>query len=97
MCLILILMIFSARLGAVFWWLVQPNRWESAFESWVWPVLGIVFLPWTTIMWVAVAPFGNVAGADWLWLMLGLFADFASYASSGYGGRQRYSSSSSTY
>ena len=93
MCLLLVLMMFSARLGAMFWWIFQPGRWDSAFGSWVWPSLGIAFLPWTTIMWVAVAPFGNAYGADWLWLSMGVFLDIASYASSGYGGRSRYSSS----
>ena len=91
MCLVLLLTIFSARLGAIFWWLIEPNRWDAAFGSWLWPVLGIAFAPWTTIMWVAVAPFGNVTGWDWLWLGMGFMLDLASYAGGGYGGRSRYS------
>jgi hypothetical protein len=93
MCLFLILLCFSPRIAGAFWWIVAPGRWDSAFGSWLWPVLGLVFLPWTTIMWVSVAPFGNVSGADWLWLSLGVFADLMSYASSGYGGRNRYATS----
>jgi hypothetical protein len=91
MCLFLILLAFSPRLAAVFWWIFQPTRWDTAFGSWLWPLLGIVFLPWSTIMWVTVAPFGNVAGTDWLWLGLGFMADLVSYSSGGYGGRRRYS------
>ena len=92
MCLFLILLVFSPRLAALFWWLFEPERWDSSFESWLWPVLGIIVLPWTTIMWVAVAPFGNVNGADWMWLSIGVLVDLLSYASNGYGGR-RYTSS----
>ena len=89
MCFFLILLLFSPRIAAVFWWLIEPNRWESAFSSVIWPILGILFLPWTTLMFVAVAPFGNVAGVDWMWLGFGFLADLMSYASNGYGGRNR--------
>jgi hypothetical protein len=68
-------------------------RWQSAFSDfaggniwWLWPVLGIVFLPWTTIMYVIVAP-GGIVSWDWLWLGLMLVADIASY--SGGAGRKR--------
>ena len=90
MCFFLILLAISPRIAAVTWWIFRPERWDSAFSSWLWPVVGIVFLPWTTIMWVTVAPFGNVSGTDWLWLGLGFMADVVSHASSGYGGRRRY-------
>jgi hypothetical protein len=91
-CLVLILAIFSPRLGAALWWLIQPDRWDTAFGSWIWPVLGIIFLPWTTIMWVTVAPFGNAYGADWLWLAIGFMVDVVSWAGNGFGGRRQYSS-----
>jgi hypothetical protein len=36
------------------------------------------------MMYVAVAPNG-LTGFDWIWIALGVFADFASYAGSAYG------------
>jgi hypothetical protein len=90
MCLVAILMLFSARLAGVLWWLLEPNRWELAFNgSWLWPVVGLIFLPWFTIMWVAVAPTGNPNGIDFMWLGLALLGDFISYSGSGYGNRDR--------
>jgi hypothetical protein len=79
------------RIAGALWWLFQPLRWQSAFAEWtslwwIWPVLGLIFLPWTTIMYVIVAP-GGVIGWDWLWLGLMLFSDIASYA--GGAGRKR--------
>jgi hypothetical protein len=74
-----VLCIFGA-----FWWLFQPLRWEKAFSSWagdlwwIWPIIGIIFLPWTTIMYVIVAP-GGLVSWDWLWLGIMLFFDVAPY------------------
>jgi hypothetical protein len=84
-CAFLSLVILGPRIFGAFWWLFQPLRWEEAFRNfaqgdlwWIWPVLGIIFLPWTTIMFVIVAP-GGIVSWDWLWLGLMLVADIASY------------------
>jgi hypothetical protein len=89
MCLFFCTLLLGPRVAIIFWWIIQPGRWESAFSSFVFPALGFIFLPWTTLMWVAVAPFGNVAGWDWFWLFLSLLADFSSWSSSGYYNRGR--------
>ena len=89
MCLFLLLILFGPRLAGVFWWIAAPARWDHAFKGWGWPVLGLLLLPWTTIMFVAVAPYGNVDGADWVWLALGVAADLLSHIGEAYGGRQR--------
>ena len=49
-------------------------------------MLGIVFLPWTPIMYVIVAPSG-VDGVEWLWLGLMVVVDIASYTG-GFGRKQ---------
>ena len=92
-CAFLILALLGPRIFGPIWWLIQPGRWEAAFRNifsgdlwWIWAVLGIVFLPWTTIMFVIVAP-GGVVGFDWVWLGLMLVVDIASY--SGGIGRKR--------
>jgi hypothetical protein len=90
MCLVVILLLFSARLADVVWWILEPNRWDRAFDgSWVWPVLGIIFLPWTTLMWVLVAPTGDPTGVDWLWLGLAFVFDLFNYSGGGYTNRNR--------
>jgi hypothetical protein len=48
--------------------------------------LGIVFLPWTTIMYVLVSP-GGMNGFDWVWVGLMFAADILSYGG-GYGRKQ---------
>jgi hypothetical protein len=85
-CFFVILLFLGPRFAIPIWWLLQPARWNAAFQSFIWPLLGFIFLPWTTLMFVAVAPFGNVAGSDWLWLALAFFGDLMSF---GFGGRAR--------
>ena len=84
-CFLLILVFLGPRIAGPIWWLIQPIRWEAAFRNfaggnlwWIWPILGIVFLPWTTIMYVLVAP-GGVLGWDWLWLGIMLVFDILWY------------------
>jgi hypothetical protein len=84
MCLFLIVLLTGPRMGIIFWWLIQPSRWNSAFDTIIVPVLGFLFLPWTTLMFVAVAPFGNVGGADWIWLALAFFFDLMSFGLGGW-------------
>jgi uncharacterized BrkB/YihY/UPF0761 family membrane protein len=93
-CAFLALVLLGPRVFGAFWWIFQPARWQLAFSSffgggslwWIWPVLGIIFVPWTTIMYVIVAP-GGVVGWDWFWIGLMLVADIASYG--GGAGRKR--------
>ena len=85
-CAFLVLVTLGPRVLNAIWWLVDPVRWQAAFFSWpitwwLWPVAGIVFVPWMTLMYLIVAP-GGVTGLDWLWIGLGLLADIASYSSS---------------
>jgi hypothetical protein len=92
-CAFLVLVFLGPRFFGALWWLIQPLRWQEAFNNlfsgnlwWVWAIAGLIFLPWTSIMYVIVAP-GGVTGWDWLWLGLGLFGDLAWY-SGGVGRKQ---------
>lgn len=89
MCLFFTTLLLGPRIGILFWWLVQPGRWDTAFTSFIWPMLGFVFMPWTTLMFVAVAPFGHAVGWDWMWLAFAVFADIASWSGGGYSNRSR--------
>lgn len=87
-CAFLALFLLGPRIFNAFWWIFQPGRWNLAFNDflggfmgglwWIWPMLGIVFVPWATLMYVLVAP-GGVTGWDWLWVILMLLFDIASY------------------
>jgi len=79
-CLIFLVLAFlGPRAAIIVWWLVAPDRWDEAFDSFIWPALGFVFLPSTTMMYVLVRPSG-VEGFDWVWLGLAVLIDFMMYS-----------------
>jgi hypothetical protein len=87
-CFFTTLVFLGPRAAILIWWLVNPVRWQATFSSFIWPLLGFLFVPWTTLMYVLVAP-GGVVGFDWLWLGLAVLADIGMYAGGGYGNRDR--------
>lgn len=89
-CFFATLLTLGPRAAILVWWLVDTTRWEAAFSNFIWAFLGFIFLPWTTLAWVAVWSPGGLTGFDWVILALGVFIDLASYASSEYGRRERY-------
>lgn len=87
-CFFTVLVFFGPRLAILVWWLLRPLYVGGAFTGWLLPILGWIFLPWLTLMYIIVYP-GGIVGFDWLWLGLGLLADIGSYAGGGYGNRDR--------
>ena len=87
-CFFTTLLLLGPRAAILIWWLLQPVRWQAAFPSFIWPLLGFIFVPWTTLMYVLVAP-GGVIGFDWVWLGLAVIADIGMYVGGGYGNRDR--------
>jgi len=87
-CLFTAIVLVGPRLGIVIWGFAQPARWELTFDTFVWPLLGFVLVPWTTLMYVVVAP-GGVNGLDWLWIGMAFVTDIASYSGGAYGNRDR--------
>ena len=78
------------RLAFLLWWLFQPARIQATFDNFLVAALGVVFLPWTTLMYVLVAP-GGIAWFDWLWLGLALVIDIGTYTGGGRAEQQRRS------
>jgi hypothetical protein len=87
-CLFTTLVLFGPRLGILIWWLLDPVRWNLAFQSFLWPLLGFLFLPWTTIMYVSVG-INGLSWFDWIWLAIALLVDLGSYGGGAYGNRNR--------
>lgn len=95
-CFWTILVFLGPRFASIIWWIANPVRWVgdtdvSAFDSALWPILGIIFVPWTTLMYLLVFP-GGVEGWDWLWLGLAVLGDIGMYAGGGAGNRSRFTS-----
>jgi hypothetical protein len=86
-CLFASLILLGPRFAILVWWIIDQVRWDAAFESFWIALIGWVFAPWTTMMYVLVFPNG-VTGFDWVIIGLGIFADFVSWTSGGWSGRR---------
>lgn len=89
-CLLAAVGSFFPRIALALMW-IFTNYVDRAFSGFLLPLLGLVFLPYTTIMFcLAYSPAaGGVVGANWIWVFLGLFLDFAAYGSGRYGQTRR--------
>lgn len=90
-CLFALFAGFFPRLGTLFIWLARPAWFQAAFNgSWFWPLLGVIFLPFTTLMYVILfSPGIGLTGWDWFWLVLAVVLDITHYTNTAYSNRNR--------
>jgi hypothetical protein len=94
-CLFGIFAAFFPRIGVLLIWLARPALFNAAIGP-LFAILGIIFLPFTTLMYVLLwNPATGLAGFDWLWLGLALLIDLGGIGSSAYANRERVSAYSS--
>jgi hypothetical protein len=77
-CLVLLASGLGPRIVLAGWW-IFGEKVDVAFGSWIWPLLGLLFLPWTTLFYVIVWSIGGVSGAEWLLVALGVILDVGTY------------------
>ena len=90
-CLFLLVAALSPRLAVVLMWIFTP--WvDRAFGPIIWPILGVLFLPLTTLLYVILWNTGGrgVTGWEWIVVALAIVCDLASYGGSRYGRRHAY-------
>lgn len=91
-CFVLVLGFLGPRLAFLWVWLFTPRVTEAFSGGFWWPLVGVLFLPWTALAYLAAwAPNGGVSGIGWLVIGFGLLLDIASY--SGRAVQGRYTSS----
>jgi hypothetical protein len=81
----LLLGAFFPRLLFVILW-ISTNLVDRAFTSFLVPLLGVIFLPFTSLFYVlAYNPLaGGLTGAAWLWVLIGFMIDLSTYTFGGY-------------
>jgi hypothetical protein len=91
-CLFAIVLAGAPRLALFFWWLMQRAYVTLAFKGGqIWGLLGFLFLPWTTLMWVIVYP-GGISFVNWIFLGLAFAIDMGTYFGGGREAQTRYAS-----
>ena len=85
-CLFAIFAGLFPRLGLLIIWIARPTRVDAAFDSWIWPLLGLIFLPFATLIYVILWQAGGLSGWDWFWVGLAALFDIGHW---GAGAAQR--------
>ena len=96
-CLVLLASLISPRLasrssGS------SPTSSTAAYDSFIVPFLGLLVLPWTTLIYaLAYAPRVGVTGWGWFFVILGVIADLSSYGENARRNRERVPYWNQTY
>jgi hypothetical protein len=82
-CLFALLGGLFPRLALLIVWIARPVLVDAAFNTFLLPLLGIIFLPFTTLIYVIVyTPNVGVVGFDWFWVILALLLDISHWSAS---------------
>ena len=78
-CLLALFAAFFPRVALLIVWLARPIFITNAFgNSFLVPVLGIIFLPFTTLFYVLFYRAGvGVAGWEWVWIGIAFLIDLS--------------------
>ena len=88
-CLLAVFAGFFPRIALVCLWIFTDDV-DRAYDSFILPLLGLFFLPLTTLIYALVwAPGVGAQGIDWVWVALAFVLDLSAYGS---GARARSSS-----
>jgi hypothetical protein len=64
------------RLALFILWVARPVRVDAAFDTFLLPLLGIIFLPFATLIYVLLyTPGGGLTGWDWVWVTVAALLD----------------------
>lgn len=77
-CLFASVLAGAPRLALAIWWFSNPARFGATFESFLLPLVGFFFLPWTTLAYVFVAPHG-LGIFDVIILVFAIFTDLGTH------------------
>jgi hypothetical protein len=74
-CLLAFGIAVAPRVFLILAWIFSA-RWDLVWKNnWFVPLLGIIFLPFTTVMYMLVWSPTGIQGWDWMWIVLGVMLD----------------------
>ena len=71
------------RLALLIVWIARPALVGAAFNTFLLPLLGIIFLPFAILIYVILyTPGVGLTGFEWLWVLLAALFDIGHWAAS---------------
>jgi hypothetical protein len=75
-CLLALVGGLFPRLALLIVWIARPGLVDAAFNTFLLPLLGIIFLPFATLIYVLLyTPGRGLVGWDWFWVVLAVLLD----------------------
>jgi hypothetical protein len=88
-CLFGIFAGFFPRIALVVLW-IATDLVDRAFSTWVIPLLGLIFLPFTTLIYaIAWAPGVHLGNGRWVWVAIAFAVELMGYAGTARTNRER--------
>lgn len=88
-CLVALLAGVFPRIALVVVWITTTYV-DRAFDSFILPLLGLIFLPFTTLVFALVwVPGEGLDNGRWLWVLLAFLIELAGYGGTGHTNRDR--------
>ena len=83
MCLVVLVAgILGPRVGFILTWILTDRVQEAFSGGWVVPLLGVIFLPWTALVYAfAWSPTSGVSVVGMICVLAGFIADVLTYTS----------------
>ncbi len=79
-CLLAFGAAFAPRVILILAW-IFGRRWDLVWDgNWILPLLGIIALPYTTIMYLLTWSPAGLHGFDWVWIALGVMLDIMKWS-----------------
>lgn len=70
-CFAFLIGLATPRLGLFAFWLLRPDRVDEAFDTFVFPFLGILFVPTATFLYAVLASSAEgITGWGWFWVVV---------------------------
>ena len=77
-CLFALMAGLFPRLALFIVWVARPALVGAAFSTWIIPLLGIIFLPFATLMYVLLyIPGVGLSGWGWFWVVIAVLLDLS--------------------
>lgn len=86
-CLFALILAGAPRVATVLWWIARPEVFTDLFSTWMLPVIGVLFLPWTTLAYVLIGK--NPGLFEWFILGFAFLLDIGAYGGGGGAARKR--------
>ena len=80
-CLFALMAGFFPRFALFVFWILRPARVDAAFDTFILPLLGIIFVPFATLLYaILYTPGVGLTGWEWFWVAVCALFDLAHVA-----------------